>query len=75
MPSIKCKHLNGELYELMQAAHIRDVENGGLAEIGYNEMGDITGYEYHCKDCDKRFKYPSGLDKLPKWLRKIHEQL
>lgn len=70
-----CKHLNGTLYEKMIATHEREVQSGILDEVGYNNMGEITGYTYRCHDCKKYFHYSSYSDIKQKWLKKIHEQL
>ena len=71
--SKRCKHQNGELIEHMTATHAREVTDGNLEPIGFNEIDDVTGYEYHCFDCDKYFKFVSRPRQH--WLRDIHDQL
>jgi hypothetical protein len=70
-----CKHLNGVLSEIMNAAHEREVSDGKLANSGYNNIGGIVGYTYECYDCGKIFAYSSAQDIKQNWLKKIHEQL
>lgn len=71
----RCHHQNGELIELIEAAHVRDVVQNKLSQVGTNEIGNICGYEYHCRDCGKYFKYQNYNSIKLAWLRKIHEQL
>ena len=71
---MRCKHKNGALVEVMEATHSRKVRNGTLDNFGYNEIENITHYEYTCDDCGKMWKYFASPKKLS-WLRKIHEQL
>ena len=71
----RCKHQNGLLQEQMLAVHERDVFDGILDGIGYNNTGEITGYVYRCADCGKLFSFSwSGAIKQ-KWLKKIFDQL
>lgn len=70
-----CKHLKGELLEFVDAAHLYDVKGGKLIQICHQEVGNIRHYEYHCSDCNRVFRYQSGLSIRQKWLKKIHEQL
>jgi len=71
----KCKHQNGTLTEYMVATHAREVSNGTMDEIGYNDIGNITGYEYYCRDCKRRFRFTASVTIKQKWLKKIHDQL
>lgn len=68
-----CKHRNGELIEFMTATHSRDFRDGILDPVGYNEIGNVDGYEFHCLDCDRWFKF--RFKKSPKWFREIYRQL
>ncbi len=72
---MRCKHLNGNLIEIMVATHERNVDNGNMEEIGYNNVGEITGYKYVCGDCGKSFRFSWGGAIKQKWLKKIFEQL
>ncbi len=69
---MKCKHDNGELIEVMTATHSRIVLNGVCETIGYNEIGNITGYQFHCIDCKKWFKWSCG-PKAPKWAQRYFD--
>lgn len=71
---MKCKHLNGQFNELMDAVHTRYVENGKIDSIGYNDVGNITGYEFRCYDCKKDFRWLSSL-LAPKWAQKYFDAL
>lgn len=70
----RCKHLNGLWHEWSRIVHTRTVEQGVLSPEGTNEIGNIAGYIYECKDCGGRWEYPSSVGQ-PKWLQRIHEQL
>ncbi len=72
---MRCKHLNGVLSEIMVAYHERTVENGLMEDIGYNNVGEITGYEYKCLDCGKAFMFSYSGAIRQKWLKEIFEQL
>jgi hypothetical protein len=65
----RCKHLNGILDEHLDATHTRDIENGVVDKIGYNEPGNLTHYEFTCSDCNKTFKWKSFFN-CPKWAKK-----
>lgn len=71
---VRCKHQNGTLFEWVEAAHTRLVRDGTMEEDGYNELGNITSYEYQCDECGRHWKYPATPAR-PVWLRRIHEQL
>ncbi len=61
----RCQHKNGELIEIMEATHCREFENGVPAQaVGYNDVGPIRGYQFHCYDCKKYIK-----DRGQKWLK------
>ena len=69
----KCKHLNGDLIEVSDATHTRDVVNGAVAPDGYNNIQNITGYVFVCRDCGKRYEY--RWRKSPKWLQRYVDAL
>lgn len=70
---MKCDHLDGELWEWVEAAHVRQTDRGILDGAGENELGQIIGYEYRCDSCGKRWMYRS--QPRQKWLQRIHRQL
>lgn len=68
-----CKHRNGELIEVMDATHSRELSNGELDAIGYNEVEDIRFYLFRCFDCHREWRfYPNTR---LRWLRAIYDQL
>ena len=69
----RCKHQNGELFEWVEAYHTRDVIDGEVTQDGVNDLGNIQGYTYCCRDCGKAFSYQPPPRQ--KWLQKIHGQL
>ncbi len=71
----RCKHQNGYLEEYATIANNKRVTNGKLDEIGMNTIGNISGYLYYCFDCKKTWRFKSGVDRIPKWLKKIMDQL
>lgn len=68
----RCKHLNGEMIEVVHCSHIREIRDGKVAPIGYNEDGEIESYFFHCSDCGKKFKLQRSS---PKWLKKYHRKI
>lgn len=70
----RCKHLNGDFVEVMTATHMRTVSNGEADKVGYNDMGNITHYEFHCSDCETNFRF-SCREKAPKWMHKYFDAL
>lgn len=74
LSKMKCKHGNGQFTEFMRAEHIRFVNNGEIEKKGVNEIGNITGYQFHCYDCRMRFNWGSSLT-APKWAQKYFEGL
>ncbi len=69
---MKCKHQTGEFIEVMSATHCRQVENGNVDTIGYNEIGDISHYLFRCYDCKKVFKF--GPDTKIFWQRDMYDE-
>ena len=72
---MRCKHKNGIFYEVMEANHAREVNNGTMNKSGLNHMNDIIRYDYHCHDCDKWFRLRYPPERNPRWLQKIYMQL
>ena len=68
-----CKHLNGYLVENVDAWTNFCVVDGKVEEIGDNEIGNISGYLYHCNDCGREWKW-KAFPRL-RWQQKIAEQL
>ncbi len=71
---MRCKHQNGDFAEIMYATHVREVVDGKMEPIGFNEIQEITGYTCHCTDCDRWWTMPTTHHRL-KWLDKIGAQL
>ena len=71
----RCKHKNGYLIEYWDATHTRDVISGKLDEMGDNDEGHIIGYEYHCNDCKKTWRFRYSAIIRYKWLKEIYNQL
>jgi len=71
--SYYCKHKNGYLVESVDAWTSFDVTDGIVDEIGSNELGNISGYLYHCNDCGREWKWKARPHL--KWLQRIYEQL
>jgi hypothetical protein len=69
----KCKHQNGELLEILQAAHSYELKAGTLDNNSYMGIGDILGYEFFCVDCAKTWKFKYAP--RPKWLKAVFNQL
>ena len=69
----RCKHQNGLLSEFVDTAHLREVVDGRVEEVGYNDIGNISGYLYTCYDCGREWKFVAH-PRL-EWLRKIYRQL
>lgn len=70
----RCKHHTGTVIEVMLGTHARSVENGIMEGIGYNNVGNITHYEYRCFDCGKWFVFRTW-GKYPKWFQKFYNEL
>ncbi len=68
----RCKHKNGYLSEFVDTWTSFDVIDGIVEEIGSNEIGNITGYLYHCDDCGEEWKWV--VPRL-KWQQRMDEQL
>ena len=75
MTNKRCLHQRGLFTELSAAIHERAVIGGTMAETGHNDIGEITGYEYFCLDCNRAWKVDSISSFKPKWLKKIADQL
>lgn len=71
----RCLHQDGELAEIMLAAHYRLVVDGNVDGEGVNEMGDIVAYRYTCGACGKQWSAKTISSFRFKWLKKIGEQL
>lgn len=71
---MRCKHLNGELGEVMSATHARMVRNGKVDECGLNDVGNIEGYFFRCFDCRKEFDFVRKSN-VPKWMQRMIDAL
>jgi len=69
-----CRHNKKfSIQEIMWAVHERFAENGIAADvedgrvIGYNDIGDISHYEFIC-ECGKRLKFKTTSATKPAYL-------
>ncbi len=54
----RCKHQTGSFFEIIEATHQRDIENGVLDPDSFNnEYEGCIAHEYHCKQCGKSWRW------------------
>lgn len=65
-----CKHnKNFKITEVMSATHTRSGKDGVALDvgIGYNEIGDISHYEFKC-ECGKFVRFGAFSSKKPDYV-------